>query len=149
MWLRPTLDPRVARLIGVLALGLAGCASPGSQRIVGPDGSQMAHVHCGSEQGVCFRIAGELCPGGYEIKPVLSGNDGNFLVHCRAAAPPVVAAQCPPPPRATLTSTQTAQQAWPSVTELLNPWPRPETNAAAPPAPASSVAPQGDFDIGY
>jgi hypothetical protein len=149
MRLRASWERYVGRLIGVLALGLVGCTSPGSERIVGPDGSQMAHVHCGADQGVCFRIAGELCPGGYELKPVLSGNDGNFLVRCRTAAPPAVAVQCPTPARSAPTGTHTAQQSWPSVSELLNPWPRPETNAAAPTAPAAAAPPQGDFDIGY
>jgi hypothetical protein len=150
MRLRPSTDSQLGTLISVLALVLAGCGSPGSQRIVGPDGSQMSHVHCGSEQSVCFRIAGELCPNGYEIKPVLNGNDGNFLVRCRTAAP-VVAVQCPtpPPPRSPSTSTRSAQQAWPAVSELLNPWPRPETNAIAPTAPTKPGSTQGDFDIGY
>ena len=152
--MRPSWKPVVGRLMSALALCLAACSSPGSMPIVGPDGSPMAHVHCGSEQGVCFRIAGELCPSGYEMKPVLSGNDGNFLVRCRVATPPVVAVQSPAPPApgATPTSAHAAKETWPSASELLNPWPRPEANATAQPAltaPAKSASPQSDVDIGY
>ena len=93
------LRPSSGRVVGV-ALGLlvfvSACRSPGSERIVGPDGSAMAHVHCGSEQGECFRIAGELCPSGYEMHAVLSGSDGNFLVRCRTAAAQAVVAACSP-----------------------------------------------------
>src|SRR5690242_11584136 len=85
----------VALVLGVLSI--SGCREPGSTRIVGPDGSQMSHVHCGGDQGECFRIAGELCPGGYDIKPVVRGNDGNFLVRCRTTGAPVVAQAAPAP----------------------------------------------------
>src|SRR3954466_8720765 len=87
----------VELLLGLLGLLACACRSPGSERIVGPDGSAMSHVHCGAEQGECFRIAGELCPSGYEMQPVLSGTDGNFLVRCRAAGTSAVAAQCSAP----------------------------------------------------
>src|SRR5258706_2458495 len=87
----------VGLTLGLLGLLACACRSPGSERIVGPDGSAMSHVHCGSEQGECFRIAGELCPGGYELQPVLSGSDGNFLVRCRAAGGSAVATQCSAP----------------------------------------------------
>ena len=90
--------------------GLAGCQTPGSTRIVGPDGSSMAHVHCGSAQAQCFRIAGELCPGGYDLQPVLSGRDGNFLVRCRAdriaEACPAPSASLPSAPPSTFAPTQ-------------------------------------------
>src|SRR5258706_4803340 len=91
----------VGLTLGLLGLLACACRSPGSERIVGPDGSAMSHVHCGSAQGECFRIAGELCQGGYEMQPVLSGSDGNFLVRCRAARPQAVAAQCSAPATAT------------------------------------------------
>jgi len=134
-------------------LGLLACQSPGSQRIIGPDGSAMAHVHCGSEQGVCFRLAGELCPAGYDIKPVLSGSDGNFLVRCRVAT--AVAAACPTPSRSAIAGVTFAagpnKDAWPPNAEpspAPYPWPAAETNAAGRAQPTTSTA-QGDIDIGY
>jgi hypothetical protein len=157
---RPT-DRTVA---GLLALALASCASPGSQRIVGPDGSAMAHVHCGSDQGACFRIAGELCPSGYELKPVLSGNDGNFLVRCRDARVAQSVQVCPPiapgvPSAATAAlvtpRAQPNQDAWPPSTEpwpAAYPWPPPETSAAVGAQPAGAVSakpPSDSVDIGY
>ncbi|HEX2877508.1 MAG TPA: hypothetical protein VHP33_39945 [Polyangiaceae bacterium] len=134
-------------LIGSSCLATLGCQSPGSQRIVGPDGSPMAHVHCGSEQGVCFRIAGELCPSGYEMKPVLSGSDGNFLVRCRSAGAPAVATQCPAPPHA----------AAPAVV-ASRPAPTPSVAAKAPTSkddwpptaePSPPAYPWGEVDLGY
>lgn len=147
---RSSLQLVVGTLVGLLALGSSACSSPGSQRIVGPDGSPMAHVHCGSDQGVCFRIAGELCPTGYDMTPVLSGNDGNFLVHCRAGGRPVVAAPCPTlPPAPASPGVLARQQSWPPTrSELLNPWPRPETNAAVGGDPGAPAA-KDDVDIGY
>jgi hypothetical protein len=159
------------RFGGVAGLaGLVACASPGSQRIVGPDGSPMAHVHCGSDQGSCFRLAGELCPGGYDIKPVLSGNDGNFLVRCHAAATlPAVAALPPaaPPPPPTVgvapaavapaaTSSRSAER-WPPSNEpwpAAYPWPPPESSAAVQSQPAAPRAPNapsntGDLNLGF
>jgi hypothetical protein len=124
-------------LAGVLGACIAGCASPGSQPIVGPDGSPMAHVHCGSDQGLCFRIAGELCPHGYDLKPVLSGNDGNFLVRCRSPrALAQVAPACPLPATAS------------SPAGLMYPWPPPGVSSTArstTPANGSS----GEIDLGY
>jgi hypothetical protein len=145
----------------VVAL-LGACAQPGSQRIVGPDGSPMAHVHCGSDQGTCFRIAGELCPGGYEIRPVLASSDGNFLVRCREMRQPVVAQvtatppatpappAAPAPPMA-VTATPTPRSsadAWPPRTDPwppANPWPTSQANAAT-----TQAKPGGEsIDIGY
>ena len=148
-------------LVGVFALALAACTSPGSQRIIGPDGSAMAHVHCGSDQGVCFRLAGELCPGGYEMKPVLSGNDGNFLVRCRDARVAQNAAACPAVTTAVPIVTISKQlpaktkDAWPPATEpwpATYPWPPPETSAAVQTKPGGSPAAkpeQDNVDIGY
>lgn len=121
-----------------LAVGLGACTSPGSQRIVGPDGSPMAHVHCGSDQGVCFRIAGELCPSGYDIKPVLSGSDGNFLVRCRAPrALAQLESSCPLPAAPASTAAG-----------LMYPWPPPGSDAARS-APPISRSPSGELDLGY
>jgi hypothetical protein len=134
----------------------AGCATtPGSSAIVGPDGSPMAHVHCGSDQGACFRIAGELCPSGYDMQPVLRGSDGNFLVRCRAARP-IVAEALPPAPAQAVCPTlvvEAAQakstQRWPPAAEpwpAANPWPRNENKTGAA---ASSAAPAPEVDLGY
>jgi hypothetical protein len=135
---------------GMLALG--GCTSSGAQRIVGPDGTAMAHVHCGSDQGICFRLAGELCPSGYDLRPVLTGYDGNFLVRCRAPRPTVAAAS---PAACSLPSpaVASARQAWPLSGEpwpSVYPWPPPETSAAVQPSPTtapSSTPPE--LDLGY
>lgn len=133
----------LACALGVYAL--LGCAAPpGAQPIVGPTGQPMAHVHCGGNQGQCFRIAGELCPQGYDIQPVLSGADGNFLVRCHAAAvgaaPAVISTPSAIPPGASAPSVlaaapartghdgpreQPAPQAWPPAAEpspAPNPW---------------------------
>jgi hypothetical protein len=167
----PSLPTIAASVAGFFGLLVVACQSPGSARIVGPDGSPMAHVHCGADQGACFRIAGQLCPAGYEMKPVLSGNDGNFLVACRAARPVARAERCPTPASAfalasptqnTLGPTVPAQrdawpraadpplmQPWPPATEppLMYPWPPPEASTAVRAAPQTSTAPQRD--MGY
>jgi hypothetical protein len=140
---------RLSSLLVLLsAWGLTpGCASPGAQSIVGPDGSRMAHVHCGSDQGTCFRIAGELCPGGYELKPVLEGSDGNFLVRCRARAGATVAAACSTPPVASKT-----HDAWPPAAEpwpAAYPWTAPETSAAAQKPQAAPAQAPVEIDLGY
>ena len=165
---RPALPTANWALLGFFALGLVACQSPGSSRIVGPDGSAMAHVHCGSDQGACFRIAGDLCPTGYEMKPVLSGNDGNFLVRCRAAGAAAVAAATPaspapaspptlalpapaPAPQGALSSTRGAPgQSWPPSNEpwpAAYPWPAPETSSGVRPVP--SGVPGQEVDLGY
>jgi hypothetical protein len=146
----------------VVVLGMSGCREPGSTRIVGPDGSRMSHVHCGSDQGECFRIAGELCPGGYDMKPVMRGSDGNFLVRCRAAGAPVVAQAPPPattlslraapdvsPARPTLSASRAPGDAWPPATEpwpAAYPWGPPEQSTSPRPV---SPAPSGEVDLGY
>jgi hypothetical protein len=125
----------------------------------------MAHVHCGSDQGACFRLAGNLCPSGYEIKPVLSGSDGNFLIRCRAATAAASAAVCPRPasntaalaltaPRVVTTGaavrTTAGSQGWPPATEpwpSAYPWPPPETNAVVAPVPAPPAG--QELDLGY
>gem|GEM_PF-1128596 len=141
-------------LAGCSLLAVLACQSPGSQPIVGPDGSPMAHVHCGSDQGVCFRIAGELCPNGYELKPVLSGRDGNFLVRCRSAHT-AVAAACPTvPPAPVATAARSPgpdKDSWPPSAEpsAPYPWPAGETSAAARSQPTAPAVPAGDVDVGY
>src|SRR5437868_1547090 len=100
---------------------MTSCRPPGYDRIVGPDGNAMLHVHCGREQGECFRMAGEQCPYGYEIQPVYSANEGNFLVRCRPAVAIVtntapgttLATQYPGAPR------RSTQQGWPPAS---GPW---------------------------
>jgi hypothetical protein len=134
-------------LLGSFCLAALGCQSPGSQRIVGPDGSPMAHVHCGSEQGVCFRIAGELCPSGYEMKPVLSGSDGNFLVRCRSAGAPAAATPCPTPPQAAAPAVVASRPApTPSVAAKA-----PTSKDVWPPTaePSAPTNPWGEVDLGY
>src|SRR5450432_720706 len=103
---------KVAR-IGFLALTqvllsalLGACVEPaGAVHIVGPDGTQMLHVHCGDDQVACFQLAGELCPRGYFLSPIFDPHDGNFLVRCKdptqstavaVASQPVQSAQFTP-----------------------------------------------------
>lgn len=142
---------RYSSLLAALCGVALGCTSPGAQRIVGPDGTAVTHVHCGSDQGTCFRLAGELCPSGYDLKPALAGYDGNFLVRCRAPQPPVaVAATCASP--ATPIAAK-PREAWPPSNEpwpATYPWPPPETSAAvqAPPAAQPTKAPV-EIDLGY
>lgn len=148
-------------------VGLAGCVTPGAQRIVGPDGSPMLHVHCGSQQAECFRLAGESCPTGYDYAPIADARDGNFLVRCRAPVavlqpqhvqPPApapapaitytpVAAPPPAPPK--------APSDWPpgEVGKATEPWSEPAPTAsgsapsnALPPTPRTQL---GEVDIGY
>ena len=147
-------SPQRALLLLLVSAWLgSGCAAPGATRIVGPDGSPMAHVHCGADQAECFRLAGELCPTGYDMQPVLRGNDGNFLVRCRAAR--VVAAApeaAPPPPCPTLVVSASADpprgksETWPPSGEpwtTANPW-QPPGSAGAAKAPATQ-----ELDLGY
>lgn len=157
---RPTPPSLLAAALGLLGLCVSGCQQPGAERIVGPDGSQMSHVHCGADQASCFRIAGELCPTGYDMKPVLSSSDGNFLVRCRSGAAPQVAG-CPPTApgavvmlsRSTVRSNAPASpsEAWPPSNEpwpLMYPWPPPETTAGVGPVPATPAT-NKEIDLGY
>jgi hypothetical protein len=149
--------------LALVALGLVACHAPGATRIVGPDGSPMAHVHCGGDQGACFRLAGEMCPGGYDMRPVLSSNDGNFLIRCRAAVANATAPACPPvaptmavttpaPRNATvLNAGVTPAQAWPPSSEpwpTAYPWPAPETSAVVAPG-APDTARNEPWDPGF
>ena len=148
-WLRPLL----------LCAFVGACAEPaGATRIVGPDGTQMLHVHCADEQVACFQLAGELCPHGYFLSPIFDPHDGNFLVRCRAwtdepaiavnPAPPVPAS---PPTAASVPSPRLApppgepDQSWPpaEVAKPAEPWPAP---TAGGPAPSGAIR---DVDTGY
>lgn len=161
----------LGRVLGVVLgscwLAALGCQSPGSQRIVGPDGSPMAHVHCGSEQGVCFRMAGELCPSGYEMTPVLRGSDGNFLVRCRSASAPAVATQCPAPVApnpapavavrpattpAVAAKAPASNDTWPPTTEPsppAYPWAASPAASTAGRGPTTATTSPPEVDLGY
>lgn len=73
------------RHFGWLLLGAIGLACAPQSRavpIVGPDGSRMLHVSCGSDEARCYQLASEHCPYGYDLSKTAS--DGNFLLRCRA-----------------------------------------------------------------
>jgi hypothetical protein len=129
-----------------------GCIEPaGAQRIVGPDGTAMLHVHCQGEQVACFQIAGERCPRGYDLSPIFDPHDGNFLVRCREPQPPpvLIVTRDTPAARSAQTSSAaaTAANPWPpaEVATPTEPWPTPSSSAAAP-APSKGT---GAVDIGY
>ncbi len=136
-------------VIGGLGL-LAGCIeAPGALRIVGPDGTQMLHVHCGSEQAACFQIAGERCRHGYDLSPILDAHDGNFLVRCRnpalarslsAAGPEVVRSTVSARPRA-------VEDGWPpaEVAMPAEPWPVPSSSTSRP----TPRGPTSTVELGY
>jgi hypothetical protein len=151
---------RFAWLVPALLSALGGaCAEPaGAARIVGPDGTQMLHVHCGDEQVACFRLAGEMCPRGYFLSPIFDPHDGNFLVRCKDSAQGVVAANAslqaatqPAPTVPAVTAASSPSRAappdpgWPptEVARPAEPWPAPSAGA---PAPQSAI---GDVDLGY
>ena len=123
------------------ALLIAGCVEqPGAQRIVGPDGTQMLHVHCGDEQVACFQMAGERCPRGYDLSPIFDPHDGNFLVRCRTpSTTPAYVTVAPSTPRAAPTQAPT-NDGWPpaEVARPSEPWPTPSSNV-----------PSRTIDIGY
>jgi hypothetical protein len=148
---------------------ISACVEPaGAAHIVGPDGTQMLHVHCGDEQAACFRLAGEMCPRGYFLSPIFDPHDGNFLVRCKdasqfgvianaappapapaAAAAPVVTqpASVQPAQPAQFTAVQPhgAEADWPphEVAKPSEPWPAPSAGA---PVPKTAI---GDVDLGY
>lgn len=136
-------------LVGLGSLFLSfGCVEPpGAERIVGPDGTAMLHVHCGEEQVACFQIAGDHCPHGYDLSPIFDPHDGNFLVRCRE--PQTVAATGPGANRALTSGGAAASDRW-SPTEVARPsepWPAPAPSSAPPPAPSANGG--VDIDIGY
>ncbi len=134
-----------------LALALCGCVEqPGAERIVGPDGTHLLHVHCADEQVACFQIAGERCPHGYDLSPIFDPHDGNFLVRCREPqAGTSVATGAAPPLRSSIVSTRSSNpnDRWPpaEVATPTEPWPTPPSSDL-PPTPHSA---NGSVDIGY
>jgi hypothetical protein len=137
-----------------LGLLLVGCVEqPGAERIIGPDGTLMLHVHCADEQVACFQLAGERCPRGYDLSPVFDPHDGNFLVRCREPASVTAANTNPPqsqpvaasqPMGATATATNAS---WPpaEVAMPTEPWPSAPSNGLPPTQPSAS----GRADFGY
>jgi len=142
------------------ALLAVGCVEPGAARIVGPDGTQMLHVHCGDDQAACFQIAGEACPHGYYLSPIFDPRDGNFLVRCKAPAESVAVASAPEDapalvaaPAAQADPTVAAHEPTPS-TAPDQPWPPAEVARPTEPWPSSSSASVsqsaiGDVDLNY
>jgi hypothetical protein len=134
-------------VLGVLCLLFSGCVEPpGAERIVGPDGTQMLHVHCGDEQVACFQLAGERCPHGYDLSPIFDPREGNFLVRCRnpALTRSVTAASSTP---AQSNAGAPRNDGWPptEVATPTEPWPA-ASNANLPPTPRTAT---GAVDLGY
>jgi hypothetical protein len=136
-------------LLGALA---SACVEPaGAARIVGPDGTQMLHVHCGDDQVACFQIAGEQCPRGYFLSPIFDPHDGNFLVRCKDPGQSSAVAVATPPAEPAQTTQVSAVHArppedgWPpaEVARPSEPWPAPSAGA---PVPKTAI---GDVDLGY
>lgn len=144
---------RVLVAAGLFALAVGCASSPGSQRIIGPDGTEMAHVHCGSDQGSCFRLAGELCPSGYDMQAALAGHDGNFLVRCRAPRRTAEVATTATACASAAQHVAAKQRDWPPSNEpwpATYPWPPPETSAAVQAPPSSQPSkPPLEIDLGY
>ena len=133
-----------------LGLLLCGCVEPpGAERIVGPDGTHLLHVHCADEQVACFQIAGERCPHGYDLSPIFDPHDGNFLVRCREPGAVTGVASSPALPRRSGSSVASSNpnDRWPpaEVATPTEPWPTP-SNTDLPPTPHSA---NGSVDIGY
>ncbi|MEP7049667.1 MAG: hypothetical protein ABJB12_04910 [Pseudomonadota bacterium] len=138
----------LAIALGFGSLALSCVETPGAQRIVGPDGTHMLHVHCGDDQAACFQLAGESCPSGYDLSPIFDPRDGNFLVRCRN--PPltgtVTIARTAPTVEATKRLPPAPEGApWPPAEVALpsEPWPAPSSASAPPPRATTSVG------IGY
>jgi hypothetical protein len=143
----------MARAGGAALLGMSllftGCVEPpGAERIVGPDGTQMLHVHCADEQVACFQLAGERCPHGYDLSPIFDPHDGNFLVRCKdpQASGAFATRATAPSARASSSSSPAADDRWPpvEVARPSEPWPVSSSGAAPSPNAASSTV-----DIGY
>jgi len=66
----------------VVGLLLVGCNVPYSQHVVMPDGSSGHAIHC-HKQVDCWRIAGQECPGGYDVydKQGYTGQDSYATVN--------------------------------------------------------------------
>jgi len=146
-----------ALAFAVLGTVVGGCVElVGAERIVGPDGTRMLHVHCGDEQVACFQLAGELCPRGYFLSPIFDPHDGNFLVRCKdptqvdlvASAAPSISAQplhTAQPASPSGVHPAAPEQSWPptEVAKPSEPWPAP---SAGTPLPHTAIS---DVDIGY
>ncbi|MGE0320954.1 MAG: hypothetical protein AB7K71_21465 [Polyangiaceae bacterium] len=134
-------------LAASLPLAVVACARTQPPRaatvhpIIGPDGTQMLHVSCGDDEGLCYEAAGEACPTGYDVGRTHSLSKGNFFVRCR------------PPSYSDAWSVRGG--AAPST-----PLPTPPASAdPAPSAPPGPVSPSasapvlyprpGEFDVGY
>jgi hypothetical protein len=142
--------------LALLSLLAGACLQPaGADRIIGPDGTQMLHVHCGNEQVECFQLASELCPRGYDLSPIFDPHDGNFLVRCKSPTQPSaiasVAPSVPAQPEQPAAARQTRQcppeEAWPpsEVATPTEPWPAASAGASAPqPKSAGHGASFGD-----
>lgn len=118
-------------------MGCAPAKTPEAQvrvrAIVGPDGTQMLHISCGEDEGLCYQAAGERCPAGYDVGKTHSMLVGNFFVRCR------------PPSYSDAWSVRGG--ASPS-TPL--PAPPPTQSTAVPSASAPAYYPRpGEFDVGY
>ncbi len=127
--------------LGLLFLSFGCVEPPGAERILGPDGTPMLHVHCADEQVACFQMAGERCPHGYDLSPIFDPHDGNFLVRCREPQTLSVAAAGPGPNRWSPTEVARPSEPWPA------PAPTPAQSSAPPPAPSANSG--VDIDIGY
>jgi hypothetical protein len=135
-------------VLGGLGLLFVGCVEPpGAERIVGPDGTQMLHVHCGGQQVACFQIAGERCPHGYDLSPIFDPRDGNFLVRCRNPALTRAAVASVAAPTQPATSSQARTDDWPpsEVATPTEPWPA-TSSSGQPNAPRTAT---GAVDLGY
>jgi len=132
-----------------LLLLAPGCAQPpGAAPIVGADGTRMLHVHCAGEQAACFRIAGDRCPHGYDLSPILDPHDGNFLVRCREPQTAPVIAASSPAPRPNSRPAAAVSDRWPPAAEVATPaepWPT-HASSELPPAPRNA---SGAVDLGY
>ena len=136
-------------MLGV-SLWFTGCvAAPGAERIVGPDGTPMLHVHCAEEQVGCFQLAGERCPHGYDLSPIFDPHDGNFLVRCRdpeGATALVTRALAPPAHPSSSTASSSNTDRWPPAEVALPSEPWPASASAATPLPDAA---SGPVDLGY
>jgi hypothetical protein len=142
-----------AALLPLLGALVGACVEPpGAERIIGPDGTRMLHVHCGDEQVACFQLAGELCPRGYFLSPIFDPHDGNFLVRCKdgteasafaSTAPQAPAQPLQPAGAPIAVRARAVDEPWPpfEVAKPSEPWPAPSAGTPEPKI--------GDVDLGY
>lgn len=142
-----------------VAAAIAGCVhTPRAHRIIGPDGSDMLHVSCGSDQGACFALAGDNCPNGYRLVPIFNPEANNFLVRCQSRTHSVEAAEnsvSPVPSNVivrTLNPAPASTTRWPPPEEPFpgtDPWPAGSAASGSLPLPQTARLPDGQIDIGY